>query len=499
METGDLLEMRAISKAYPGVIALNDVTFRVKKGEVHALVGENGAGKSTLIKVLSGAVSRDKGLIVFDGIEYGEYRPAKAIRMGISVIYQEFNLIPRLSVAENVFLGKERRRWIFANRAEMLDESRRVIGELKIHIDPSVEVSSLSVAYQQLVEIIKALLNNAKLIVMDEPSATLTNTELAALFGLIRRLKEQGTSIVYISHRLEEIFEIADRVTVLRDGELIKTLAVTETDKGELIRLMVGRELAGTYPRKAEPLIGGDAMEVSGLTTAKIEGISFVLRKGEILGIAGLVGSGRTEVARAIFGADRCEGSIALNGVLVDIRKPGDAIRNKIGLIPEDRKKQGVFLDHSIRDNISLGILRAISRFLLIDKVEEAKIVASFVRMLGLKCDTDRKLVKYLSGGNQQKVVLAKWLATDSEILIFDEPTRGIDVGAKQEIYEIMVAIVKSGKSILMISSELPELLGMSDRIGVMNEGRWMGILERTEFSQERILRLSSGEGTIYE
>ncbi len=494
MANDTILEMKNIVKIYPGVVALNNVSFEVRRGEVHAVVGENGAGKSTLIKVLAGSVGKNAGIIYIDGNKYKHYTPAQAIDMGISIIYQEFNLVPQLTVEENIFLGREIKKRVFLNKKEMLKKALSIIEQLGVYIDPKQQLKSLSIALQQLIEIAKAIYGDAKIIVMDEPTATLSTKELQTLFQLIRRLRERGKSVIYISHRLEEIFEIADRVTVMRDGEHVTTMNVKETSRKELIKLMVGRELTDSYPVRRKNCVE-DILEVRNLSTVKVRNINFSLKKGEILGIAGLVGAGRTELARALFGLDKYTGDIILNGSKIHINSPMDAIKHRIGLLPEDRKLEGLILKMSVGENISFSVLDDLSTMGFLNKKKEKKLVRAFVKKMSIKAVSLDQKVLNLSGGNQQKVVLVKWLATNSDILIFDEPTRGIDVGAKQEIYHLMTDLVKEGKSIIMISSELPELLGMSDRIAVMHRGEISGIVNTEEANQELLLELASGEG----
>jgi len=490
------LEMRGISKTYPGVRALDGVSFSVLPGEVHALVGENGAGKSTLMKILAGAEPKDSGEILIDGQPAAIDSPQAAIHLGISIIYQEFNLVPYMSAAENIYLGREPRGRLpgFVNFGRMYREAQQVIDRLGVPLSVRTPINRLSIAQQQMVEIAKATSQNARIIAMDEPSATLTEHELESLFALIRQLKADGVSIIYISHRLEEVFQIADRVTVLRDGKLVATVDVAETNREEIIRMMVGRELTEKIPaRRVE--IGGPALTVSGLRRAGIlEDISFSVRRGEVLGLAGLVGAGRTEVARAIFGADPIDdGEILLDGRKVEIRSPQDAIRLGIGLVTEDRKALGLILGMAVRENISLANLGALARLGFVSRRREREVASQFVADLMIKTPSVEQQVQNLSGGNQQKVVLAKWLFTQSKVMIFDEPTRGIDVGAKTEIYSLMNRLAERGVAIVMISSELPEILGMSDRILVMHEGRIAGELSREESTQEKIMHLATG------
>jgi len=490
------LEMRKITKTYPGVRALDSVDFEVAKGEVHALVGENGAGKSTLMKILAGAQPMDSGEILIDGEPVHIASPQKAMELGVSIIYQEFNLVPYLNAAENIFLGREPKGRVpgFVNFRAMYAEAQKVIDRLGVKLNARTPVNRLSIAQQQMVEVAKATSRNATIIAMDEPSATLTEHELESLFELIRSLKQQGVSIVYISHRLEEVFQIADRVTILRDGRLVGTKPVAETDRDDIIRMMVGRELKEKIPKQAAQ-IGEPALTVKNLTRkGVIEDINFTVHRGEVLGIAGLVGAGRTELARAVFGADAIdEGEIRLNGSRVEIRSPRDAIRRGIGLVTEDRKALGLILGMVVRENISLANLDSLTRLGFVNRREEKRVALKSIEDLMIKTPSVEQQVQNLSGGNQQKVVLAKWLFTQSKVLIFDEPTRGIDVGSKVEIYQLMNRLAANGVAIIMISSELPEILGMSDRILVMHEGKIAGELSREEATQEKIMWLATG------
>jgi ribose transport system ATP-binding protein len=488
--------MRHISKQYPGVRALDDVSLTVRKGEVHALLGENGAGKSTLMKILAGAQPRDGGDILINGQPVTIDSPQKAMELGISIIYQEFNLVPYLSAGENIFLGREPRAALpgFVDFKTLYSEAQKVIDRLGVRLDARTPVNRLSVAQQQMVEIAKATSRKSQIIVMDEPSATLTEHELQSLFALIRQLKAEGVSLVYISHRLEEVFEVCDRATILRDGHWIATEDVKDLNRETIIRLMVGRELKEAIPKvSVEP--GPPALAVKHLNRAGVlHDLSFTVRKGEILGIAGLVGAGRTETARALFGADPIDsGTIELFGEPVKIRSPQDAIRHGIGLVTEDRKQQGLVLGMAVRENNTLAHLDALSTLGFIRRREERQVAEKYRADLGIKTPTIEQTVQNLSGGNQQKLVLAKWLFTGSKVLIFDEPTRGIDVGAKSEIYKLMNELAAQGVAIIMISSELPEVLGMSDRILVMHEGRIAGELSRAEATQEKIMHLATG------
>ncbi len=488
-----LLEMRGITKRYPGVLALDNVRLAVLPGEVHCLVGENGAGKSTLMKVLAGAINRDEGEILIDGREVHYDTPQQAARLGISMIHQEFNLVSQLSVAENIYLGRAPKRLGLIEWGSLYENARDALVRLDSDLDPRCAVSTLSVAQQQLVEIAKALSMQARILIMDEPSAALTDHELATLFSLVKSLARQGVAIVYISHRLEEIFSLGDRVTVMRDGQWIATQDVAEVNRDDLIRMMVGRELKDEFPERDIP-DGKVRLRVDNLERKGVfSNISFTIRGGEVVGLTGLVGSGRTEVARALFGADPItSGTIILDDVPVRIRSPREAIIHGIGLLTEDRKGQGLVLPMSVRANITMANMRAACRGPLLLPTVERAIASRFVKTLQIKTPHVEEIAHHLSGGTQQKVVLAKWLLTQSRVLIFDEPTRGIDVGAKMEIYRLINEIASQGVAILIITSELPEALGMCDRIYVMREGHIMGQINRSEADQEAIMRLAT-------
>jgi len=496
VEVAPVLEMRDIIKTYPGVTALSGVSFDVLPGEVHALVGENGAGKSTLMKILAGADTKDAGQIVLNGSEAHIDSPQEAMRLGISIVYQEFNLVPYMNAAENIYLGREPASAIpgVIDFGKMYRDAETVIEELGVAIDVRAPMNQLSVAQQQMVEIAKATSRKSRIIAMDEPSATLTEHELADLFALIKRLKAEGVSIIYISHRLEEVFEIADRVTVFRDGALVATKDIADTDREDIIHMMVGRELKEKIPKVAAKL-GDVALELRNLNrTGVLRDINLQVRHGEVLGIAGLVGAGRSEVARAIFGADPIDsGQIIVDGKTVKIRSPRHAISLGIGLVTEDRKALGLVLGMAVRENISLANLGVLSRLGFVNRRKEREVARKYVEDVLIKTPSIEQAVQNLSGGNQQKVVLAKWLFTESRVLIFDEPTRGIDVGAKTEIYQLMNRLAETGAAIIMISSELPEILGMSDRILVMHEGEIAGELSREEATQEQIMHLATG------
>ena len=489
-----LLEVRHVTKLYPGVVALDDVSFDVEQGEILALIGENGAGKSTVIKTISGAIQPEKGSIVIDGKEFSKLTPALAKENGIGVVYQEFNLVPSLSVMENVFLGDRvgKRRGL-PDFKEMRRRTEEILHDLGVQIDPMTQVQMLSTAQMQIVEIAKALVKNCKLLIMDEPTASIPMAEVSNMFRIVRRLKEKGVSIIYISHRLEELFELCDRVTVFRDGKYVVTRNVSEITKKDLIRYMIGRELTEKFPER-HVQIGEPVLEVKDLTGNGDFHINLQLRRGEILGLAGLVGAGRTELAKMICGDVKPEGGeIIVKGKVMRAHSVADVVDHGIGLIPEDRKQEGAFLQYSIDWNIPVMSLRQNSTHGFMHFKVLDQLVQTYTSTLDIKTPTVKQLVRNLSGGNQQKVVVAKVLAAQTDILIFDEPTRGIDVGAKQEIYKLMNELVESGKSILMISSEMEEMLGMSDRIIVLHEGRVSGELQKQEFSQESVLELASG------
>lgn len=490
-----LLVMRGITKSFPGVQALRGVDLELRRGEVLALLGENGAGKSTLIKILAGAQRPDEGVIEIEGRDAAIRHPLDARRAGVAVIYQEFNLIPALTVRENIFLGREATRGGFIRAAAERAEAARLFQQIGVAIDPDATCRDLTIAQQQVVEIAKALSQSARIIVMDEPSATLTLSEVERLFAVVRDLKAQGIGVIYISHRLDEIFAIADRVTVLRDGQQVGSQPIAGITRSRMIELMVGRSLDQEFPRR-EVKIGPDRLKVKNLCRGRsVRNVSFSVRRGEVLGLTGLVGAGRTETARLIFGADRKDaGEISLDDHLLDLRQPSDAIEAGIGLLTEDRKAQGLVLGQSVRENFGLPNLARFTRHGFVQEGSERAAFRGYVTSLAIKIPHSEQLARNLSGGNQQKVVLAKWLERHCEVIIFDEPTRGIDVGAKHEVYLLINELAAQGKAILLISSELPEILGLSDRILVMHEGRVAGeIKDVAKATQEQVLALAIG------
>ena len=489
-----LLRMRGISKAFPGVQALSKVDLTLFAGEVLALLGENGAGKSTLIKILGGAHQQDEGTIEIDGNSVRLNNPLKAQAAGIGIIYQEFNLVPGLTARENIFLGQEPSRVCFIPRAKEEEKSRELFARIGVEINPNTLCRDLTVAQQQIVEIAKALAQDARIIVMDEPTAALTPREVECLLTVVQELRSQGIGIIYISHRLDEIDAIADRVTVLRDGAHVATRAKEDLERHEMIELMVGRSLNKEFPfHECQP--GDVRLAVKNLSHGtKVRNVSFELRAGEIVGLTGLVGAGRTETARLIFGADKKDsGTVELDGKPIDATSPRDAIRCGICLLTEDRKSQGLVLGLTVQENFGLPSLHQFTHKGLINREQESDAFAKYVKQIKIKIANHEQSAATLSGGNQQKVVLAKWLQRNAEVIIFDEPTRGIDVGAKYEIYQLIHQLVNEGKAVLMISSELPEILGMSNRIIVMNEGRVTGeISDVTNATQEDIMKLAT-------
>lgn len=492
----NILELKHISKYYPGVTALDDVCVSVRRGEIHALIGENGAGKSTLIKTCSGAIEPSAGEIVINGKSFQSMTPKLSEENGIGVIYQEFNLVGDLTVAENIFLGRAIRKGILVDFAAMERKSQEVLDSLNIKIKPSSMVKDLSVGYQQMVEIAKAVSQNAQVLIMDEPSAPLTNAEVESMFAVVDLLKSKGVTIIYISHRLEEIFRLSDRITVLRDGQYVTTLETAKTSEDELIKYMVGRQLNEVYPARKPDCIQEEVIfEAKAVSGNGDKEISLKIHKGEVLGLGGLVGAGRTEFAEMVFGAEKkTSGEFYFKGKEINPKTPKEAIKIGIGLVPEDRKAKGALLGLSIQENINMPIYHRLSKAAVIDYKKVRNIAQRYKEEISIKTPSLEQKVKNLSGGNQQKVILAKWLAAESELLIFDEPTRGIDVGAKQEIYTLINQLVEQGKAILMISSEMEELMGMSDRIIILAEGSVSGEILKEEFNQELIMQLASKE-----
>lgn len=489
-----ILALKGICKNYPGVKALQDVTFSLERGEIHALVGENGAGKSTLIKTLTGAVQPDSGEIILDGVSYSSMTPSRAIELGISVIYQEFNLLPSLTVAENEFAGQKLEgETILFNKQERVKRTKEIFDTMGVHIDVNKTVGELSVAYMQCVEIAKSLAKKTRILVMDEPTAPLSEEEVSILFKIIRKLHEQGISIIYISHRLNEIFELTQRTTIMRDGQVITTLMTSETNRDELIKYMVGREIKDAYPKRNCP-IGDEILRAEHLTGNGDTDISFTLHKGEILGFGGLVGAGRTELAQMLFGVAPIEsGTLYLNGKRFVPKNPQHAIRNGMGFLPEDRKRQGLSLSMGVGWNISLAILGKLSRMGVIDKAAEKKVIQEKIYDLHIKVARNEQLAGELSGGNQQKIIIGKWLAADCSVLVFDEPTRGIDVGTKYDIYKLLNALCEKGIGIIVISSDMEEIMGISDRMLILCEGKQTATITKEQFDQELILSFASG------
>lgn len=492
-----LVKMENIEKSFPGVHALSQAQFELRFGEVHALVGENGAGKSTLMKVLTGIYPKDSGRIVYKGKEVEIPNPRAAQDMGISIIHQELNLMPHLTVAQNIFIGREPRKSVnfFLDEKEINEKTKELLDMMHLELDPQTKVSNLTVAKQQMVEIAKALSFSSEVLVMDEPTSALAESEIEELFRIICQLRDRGVGIVYITHRLEELWQIADRVTVMRDGRYINTAGINDVTKDQIISMMVGREIYETARPEAKSKSHEIVLEVKNLNRGRaIKNVSFCLKKGEILGFAGLMGAGRTEVARAIFGADPVDsGEIFVKGKKATIRSPKDAVKYGIGYLSEDRKRYGLALGMDVETNIILAAYEKFQGVLgWIKQNKTRREAKSRVDELKIKTPSLQQKVKYLSGGNQQKIVIGKWLTRDCDILIFDEPTRGIDVGAKSEIYKLLNDLAESGKSIIMISSELPEILRMSHRIIVMCEGRITGELDAKDATQERIMQYAT-------
>jgi ribose transport system ATP-binding protein len=490
------LHMQGISKSFPGVQALKSVDFSVTRGEIHALVGENGAGKSTLMKVLTGALLEDEGQIRLDDAPVQINNPGDAQQLGISMIHQELSLIPYLTVGQNIFLGREPRARIgaFIDWPNLYSQAQVLLDQLNVNVDSRASVQDLSIAQRQMVEVAKALSFNADLIAMDEPTSSLTDRETEILFQVMRSFKERGISIIFISHRLEEVFEIADRITVLRDGETIGTGRIDDLDVDQVVRMMVGRELGELYP-KDDIEQRGVVLEATGLEDGReLHPANISLQSGEILGIAGLAGAGRTALAETLFGARAAvKGQIKVGGRLVRVQHPGHAIRLGMGFVPEDRKLQGLFLDMAVRENVVISALPGVSRFSFVNFSKADKLAKEFVEKLKIRTPSVRQLIRNLSGGNQQKVIIARWLTLKPRILILDEPTRGIDVATKAEIHALMNQLAKEGVAVMMVSSDLPEVLGVSDRILVMRAGRIVAEFSRKEATQDNIMHAATG------
>jgi ribose transport system ATP-binding protein len=497
-----LVQMEGIDKSFPGVHALDDCKFELRPGEVHALVGENGAGKSTLMKVLAGVYHKDAGRILYKGREVEIPNPRAALDLGISMIHQELNLMPHLTVAQNIFIGREPRRgprfWLDDRQTNL--QAEKLFETMHLQMDPTVKVANLTVARQQMVEVAKALSYNAEVLIMDEPTAALTEAEIDELFRIIRQLRDRGVGTVYISHRLEELPVISDRITVMRDGRYVNTVPTTQTTKDQIISMMVGRTIYESAPEIPENPNQEVVLEARHLNRGTaIRDVSFTLKRGEILGFAGLIGAGRTEVARAIFGADPFDsGEVLVGGKSVQIKHPKNAVANGVGYLSEDRKRYGLALKMDVESNVVLASFR---KFVglggWVNGARTHETAQQYVEMLAIKTPSVAQKVKNLSGGNQQKVIIAKWLVVDTDVLIFDEPTRGIDVGAKSEIYRLLNDLARQGKAIMMISSELPEILRMSHRIVVMCEGRITGELSSAEATQEKIMQLATQREVI--
>ena len=490
-----ILEMKDISKTFPGVKALDHVQRQVRPGEVHALMGENGAGKSPLMKILMGIYTRDAGgEILFDGKPYMVSNPKEAMDMGVAMIHQELNPILDMTVYENIFVGRELRKNGLVDKKAEIEQAQKLMEVCGLHVSPKETLRNLTVAQCQLIEIIKEISVNAKVIIMDAPTAAITDREVELLFGHIRRLKEKGVAIIYISHRMAEIFSICDRVSVYRDGQYIGTGTTTELDEGQLIKMMVGREITDVYP-KLEADIGEVVFEAKNIVRAdnKVKGVSLSVRRGEILGIGGLVGAGRSELVEGIFGMHALsQGEIFVHGKRVKISSPEDIIKQGVALITEDRKVTGLNLSGTVNDNIAMVAIKKLLTHGLYNKGKARRASEEYIEKLNIKSPSADQIVGNLSGGNQQKIVIAKWLLNDPDIIILDEPTRGIDVGAKRDIYLLLGNLVRQGKAVIMISSEIPELMGICDRIMVMCEGNYSGEVSREEFSQERIMTLAS-------
>lgn len=483
-----ILRLENITKQYPGVLALDSINIEFERGKIHSLVGENGAGKSTIIKLMTGAVDKTSGKLYYKDSELIHNSPIKSLNLGIIAVYQELNMIPPLSIADNIFYGNEKINGIFLDKKYMLKRSGELLEEIGLNIPATTLIRDIGIGNQQLVEIAKALVRNVEVLILDEPTAPLTDNEIENLFKIIKRLKDKGVTIIYISHRLDEVLEISDTITVLMDGKVIDTKPATEMNKDKLVKLMVGRDLIISKKDRKEIRSDKKVLELKDVNTRKIKDISFNLLEGEILGIAGLIGSGRTELANAIFGVDEIvSGQVFIDGKLKEIKSPQDAIGEGIAFITEDRKSLGLLLDLPVLENTSYASLENISKKGIIDKGQEEKLVKEILEKLQVKYSSLGEKVVNLSGGNQQKIVIGKWLLSNSSIFIFDEPTRGIDVGAKEEIYSILRELTKTGKSVIVISSEMEEVINISDRILVMSNGHIVSEYDPLEITSEKI------------
>jgi ABC-type sugar transport system ATPase subunit len=489
------LTMRGITKTFPGVKALSNVNFVARYGTVHAVIGENGAGKSTLMKILSGTYTPSSGTTEIDGKEVRMRKPADAQKLGIRMVHQELNLVPDLTVAENIYLGRMPRRWGMIDKAAIVRNAAAVLSQLGAAVDPKARLGDLPISQQQLVEIAKAYSADPRIIVLDEPTSSLSDHETAALFAILRRMRDEGIAIIYISHRLKEVLEIADEVTILRDGNMIETRPAAGVTAADMIKLMVGRDVTDVFP-KSPSVIRGVVLEVRGLSDGRsFEDVSFDVRAGEILGLTGLVGAGRTEVAKAIFGLTKLTaGTIRIHGKPVRIGSPAAAVKAGVVYVPEDRKLEGIIPAMTVRDNISLAILRQICKLGWISMPQDRALAARYAKELSIAPPDPERRIDLLSGGNQQKAVIAKWLSAKPSVLILDEPTRGVDVGAKAEIHRIIGELVAEGMAVVMISSELPEVLGVCDRVIVMREGRSCPALAREALNDELVMALATGE-----
>lgn len=491
----NIIEFKNVNKSFPGVKALSNVSFSIKKGEVLALIGENGAGKSTLMKIISGAYSMDEGEVIFDNEILGDHTPKEAEEKGISIIYQELNLINSLSIAENIFLGRYPKKNGLIQWKKMENDAREVFLQFDLNVDVTKQVQSLSVAQKQMVEIAKSMSYEAKIVIMDEPTSSLSHAETELLFEIVRSLKQRDITVVFITHRLDEVYEICDRIVVLRDGQYIGEGLVEDINKAQLIQMMIGRELTNQFPIK-DNVIEDEIFRIEDFSDGdRVKNISFGVRKGEVLGLAGLVGAGRTECMRLIFGVDKpITGKVFLEGKEINVSNPRDSIKNNIGFVTENRKEEGLFLTLSVAENIMMAAIDKVKKNNLINYSKVEEVADFYIDRFSIATPSREQMVTFLSGGNQQKVVLAKWLLSDSQVIILDEPTRGIDVGTKYEIYELINTLAKEGKVVIVISSDMEEIMGISDRIVVMCEGVVTGELMREEFDQARITALAVGE-----